>query len=204
MLSRPAGGGQRAGANFIREFTPFPRPLRCDGTLRPAASLTFTMPEDEQSWELYGTRGNQPRCEEGLRMSKHRVFSSRAGSGLIGFRLAKSLQDDGHEPIILFATTPTQIRRRREMWPFRIVQGDPSTAGSMAGRARRLRCRRESRRSQHVRRIAGPPKSSGSCAIAACTARSNCRRDQAVREPPGSSFRGLPSAFTVRRRRRAR
>jgi uncharacterized protein (TIGR01777 family) len=71
--------------------------------------------------------GNPPGCEEGLRMSSMRVFIT-GGSGLIGFRLAKALLDDGHEPVIL-SRNADAVRRRREMWPFRIVPGDPSTSG---------------------------------------------------------------------------
>jgi uncharacterized protein (TIGR01777 family) len=60
-------------------------------------------------------------------MSKLRVFIA-GGSGLIGLRLAQSLLDDGHEPIIL-SRNADAIRRRREMWPFRIVPGDPGAPG---------------------------------------------------------------------------
>jgi uncharacterized protein len=60
-------------------------------------------------------------------MSKMRVFIA-GGSGLIGFRLANALLDDGHEPIIL-SRNADAVRRRREMWPFRVVPGDPSTSG---------------------------------------------------------------------------
>ena len=60
-------------------------------------------------------------------MSKMRVLIA-GGSGLIGFRLANTLLDDGHEPIIL-SRNADAIRRRREMWPFRIIPGDPSTSG---------------------------------------------------------------------------
>ena len=60
-------------------------------------------------------------------MSSMRVFIT-GGSGLIGFRLAKALLDDGHEPVIL-SRNADAVRRRREMWPFRIVPGDPSTSG---------------------------------------------------------------------------
>ena len=57
-------------------------------------------------------------------MSKLRVFIA-GGSGLIGFRLAKSLLDDGHQPIIL-SRNADAVRRRREMWPFRVIPGDPT------------------------------------------------------------------------------
>ena len=60
-------------------------------------------------------------------MSKLRVFLA-GGSGLIGVRLAQSLQEDGHEPIIL-SRHADEIRRRREMKRFRIVQGDPVEPG---------------------------------------------------------------------------
>jgi uncharacterized protein len=60
-------------------------------------------------------------------MSKMRVFIA-GGSGLIGFRLASSLLEDGHQPIIL-SRNADAVRRRREMWPFRVVPGDPSTPG---------------------------------------------------------------------------
>jgi uncharacterized protein (TIGR01777 family) len=61
-------------------------------------------------------------------MSKMRVFIA-GGSGLIGFRLAQSLLDDGHEPVIL-SRNADAVRRRREMWPFRVIPGDPTTNGS--------------------------------------------------------------------------
>ena len=61
-------------------------------------------------------------------MSKLRVFIA-GGSGLIGVRLAQSLLEDGHEPIIL-SRNADQVRRRREMWPFRIVPGDPTVPGA--------------------------------------------------------------------------
>ncbi len=61
-------------------------------------------------------------------MSKMRVFIA-GGSGLIGFRLAQSLLDDGHQPIIL-SRNADAVRRRREMWPFRIIPGDPTTSGA--------------------------------------------------------------------------
>ena len=61
-------------------------------------------------------------------MSKLRVFIA-GGSGLIGVRLAQSLREDGHEPIIL-SRSADQVRRRREMWPFRIVPGDPTVPGA--------------------------------------------------------------------------
>ena len=60
-------------------------------------------------------------------MSKLRVFIA-GGSGLIGLRLAQSLLEDGHEPIIL-SRNADEVRRRREMWPFRIIPGDPATPG---------------------------------------------------------------------------
>ncbi len=60
-------------------------------------------------------------------MSKLRVFIA-GGSGLIGVRLAESLREDGHEPIIL-SRNADEVRRRREMWPFRIVPGDPTEPG---------------------------------------------------------------------------
>jgi uncharacterized protein (TIGR01777 family) len=60
-------------------------------------------------------------------MSKMRVFIA-GGSGLIGFGLAKSLLDDGHEPVLL-SRNADAVRRRREMWPFRVIPGDPSTSG---------------------------------------------------------------------------
>jgi uncharacterized protein len=60
-------------------------------------------------------------------MSKMRVFIA-GGSGLIGFRLASVLLNEGHEPIIL-SRNADAVRRRREMWPFRVVPGDPSASG---------------------------------------------------------------------------
>jgi uncharacterized protein len=60
-------------------------------------------------------------------MSKLRVFIA-GGSGLIGFRLAQSLLSDGHEPIIL-SRDANGVRRRPEMWPFRVVPGDPGEPG---------------------------------------------------------------------------
>jgi uncharacterized protein len=60
-------------------------------------------------------------------MSKLRVFVA-GGSGLIGFRLAQSLLEDGHEPIIL-SRNADLVRRRSEMWPFRVVKGDPAEPG---------------------------------------------------------------------------
>ena len=60
-------------------------------------------------------------------MSKLRVFIA-GGSGLIGLRLAKSLLDDGHEPIIL-SRHADEVRRRSEMWAFRVVPGDPAEPG---------------------------------------------------------------------------
>jgi uncharacterized protein (TIGR01777 family) len=61
-------------------------------------------------------------------MSKLRVFIA-GGSGLIGFRLAQSLLEDGHEPIIL-SRNADAVRRRREMWPFRVLKGDPVESGA--------------------------------------------------------------------------
>jgi uncharacterized protein (TIGR01777 family) len=62
------------------------------------------------------------------KMSKMRVVIA-GGSGLIGLGLARALLDDGHEPVIL-SRNADAIRRRREMWPFRIVPGDPTAAGA--------------------------------------------------------------------------
>ena len=59
--------------------------------------------------------------------SKMRIFIA-GGSGAIGLELAKSLLDDGHEPIIL-SRNADAVRRRREMWPFRIIPGDPRQPG---------------------------------------------------------------------------
>ena len=60
-------------------------------------------------------------------MSKLRVFVA-GGSGLIGLRLAQSLLEDGHEPIIL-SRNADLVRRRTEMRPFRVVGGDPGEPG---------------------------------------------------------------------------
>jgi uncharacterized protein (TIGR01777 family) len=61
------------------------------------------------------------------KMSKMRVVIA-GGSGLIGLGLARALLDDGHEPVIL-SRNADAIRRRREMWPFRVVPGDPTAPG---------------------------------------------------------------------------
>jgi uncharacterized protein (TIGR01777 family) len=50
------------------------------------------------------------------------------GSGLIGSHLATSLRDGGHEPLIL-SRTSDELRRKPEFRDFRVVQGDPTTAG---------------------------------------------------------------------------
>ena len=60
-------------------------------------------------------------------MPKMRVFIA-GGSGLIGLHLAQSLLDHGHQPIIL-SRNADAVRRRRELWPFRVIPGDPSTSG---------------------------------------------------------------------------
>jgi uncharacterized protein (TIGR01777 family) len=72
-------------------------------------------------------REEEPKMSEEPKKSKMRVFIA-GGSGAIGLELAKSLLDDGHEPIIL-SRNADAVRRRREMWPFRIIPGDPTTAG---------------------------------------------------------------------------
>lgn len=92
----------------------------------PGGELDALIPEPENVGAVRYA-GNPPGGEEGLRMSSMRVFIT-GGSGLIGFRLAKALLDDGHEPVIL-SRNADAVRRRREMWPFRIVPGDPSTSG---------------------------------------------------------------------------
>ena len=56
-----------------------------------------------------------------------RVFIA-GGSGLIGRHLAQALLDGGHEPVIL-SRNADAVRREREMWPFQVVPGDPTTAG---------------------------------------------------------------------------
>jgi uncharacterized protein len=61
-------------------------------------------------------------------MSKLRVFIA-GGSGLIGVRLAQSLLDDGHAPVIL-SRNADAVRRRREMWQFQVVPGDPGEPGT--------------------------------------------------------------------------
>jgi uncharacterized protein (TIGR01777 family) len=50
------------------------------------------------------------------------------GSGLVGRHLARNLLDGGHQPIILSRRADV-IRRNPEMWSFRVVSGDPTTAG---------------------------------------------------------------------------
>jgi uncharacterized protein (TIGR01777 family) len=50
------------------------------------------------------------------------------GSGLIGRHLARSLVEGGHQPVILSRHADV-IRRNPDMWSFRVVGGDPITAG---------------------------------------------------------------------------
>ena len=69
-------------------------------------------------------------------MSKLPVLIA-GGSGLIGFRLAKSLLDDGHEPIIL-SRHADEVRRRSEMWAFKVRARRSGRAGPLARRNRRL------------------------------------------------------------------
>jgi len=56
-----------------------------------------------------------------------RVFIA-GGSGLIGRHLALDLLNGGHEPLIL-SRNADQMRRKREMWPYQVVPGDPTTPG---------------------------------------------------------------------------
>jgi uncharacterized protein len=56
-----------------------------------------------------------------------RVFIT-GGSGFIGRHLALDLLNGGHAPVIL-SRNADQVRRKPEMWPYEVVQGDPTTAG---------------------------------------------------------------------------
>jgi uncharacterized protein (TIGR01777 family) len=56
-----------------------------------------------------------------------RVFIT-GGSGFIGQHLAQDLLNGGHGPVIL-SRRADQVRRKPEMWPYEVVQGDPTTAG---------------------------------------------------------------------------
>ena len=50
------------------------------------------------------------------------------GSGLIGRRLARGLLDGGHQAVIL-SRNADHLRREPSMWPFQVLQGDPTTDG---------------------------------------------------------------------------
>jgi uncharacterized protein (TIGR01777 family) len=56
-----------------------------------------------------------------------RVFIT-GGSGLIGRQLARTLLEDGHQPVIL-SRNADHIRRSPEMWAYQVIQGDPSKPG---------------------------------------------------------------------------
>jgi uncharacterized protein (TIGR01777 family) len=57
-----------------------------------------------------------------------RVFIT-GGSGLIGRNLANTLRNAGHHPLIL-TRNAAEVKKHPEMWPFAVVQGDPTTPGS--------------------------------------------------------------------------
>jgi uncharacterized protein (TIGR01777 family) len=50
------------------------------------------------------------------------------GSGMIGRRLVQSLRDRGDEVVIL-SRNADALRRRRDMWPYQIIAGDPTAPG---------------------------------------------------------------------------
>src|SRR5947207_12721316 len=56
-----------------------------------------------------------------------RVFIT-GGSGLIGRHLARTLLEDGHQPVIL-SRNADRVRRKPEMWPYQVVPGDPTKPG---------------------------------------------------------------------------
>jgi uncharacterized protein (TIGR01777 family) len=56
-----------------------------------------------------------------------RVFIT-GGSGLIGRHLARVLVENGHQSVIL-SRHSDRVRRNPEMWPYQVVQGDPTQPG---------------------------------------------------------------------------
>ena len=50
------------------------------------------------------------------------------GTGLIGRHLARTLLDDGHQPVIL-SRNADHVRRDPAMWAYQVVQGDPTVPG---------------------------------------------------------------------------
>jgi uncharacterized protein (TIGR01777 family) len=50
------------------------------------------------------------------------------GTGLIGRHLARTLLDDGHQPVIL-SRNADHVRRDPEMWAYQVVSGDPTAPG---------------------------------------------------------------------------
>jgi uncharacterized protein (TIGR01777 family) len=60
-----------------------------------------------------------------------RVFIT-GGSGLIGRNLARALVENGHQPLIL-SRHSDRVRRNPEMWPYQVIQGDPTQPGRWQG-----------------------------------------------------------------------
>ncbi|HZW31740.1 MAG TPA: TIGR01777 family oxidoreductase [Isosphaeraceae bacterium] len=56
-----------------------------------------------------------------------RIFIT-GGSGLIGRNLARALVENGHQPVIL-SRNSDRVRRNPEMWPYQVIQGDPTQPG---------------------------------------------------------------------------
>jgi uncharacterized protein len=50
------------------------------------------------------------------------------GSGFIGRNFARALLQQGHQPVIL-SRHADALRRKPEMWPYRVVPGDPTKPG---------------------------------------------------------------------------
>ncbi len=126
-----------------------------------------------------------------------RVFIA-GGSGLIGRDLAKSLLNAGHQPVIL-SRHADAVRRDRVMWAYQVIPGDPTTAGAMARRGRRMRCGRQPGRPRHFQPNAGMLRSSARFATAVSTARRTwSQRSRTPTLVPRSSSRARPSATTAR------
>jgi uncharacterized protein (TIGR01777 family) len=60
-----------------------------------------------------------------------RVFIT-GGSGLIGRSLARALVENGHQPVIL-SRHSDRVRRNPAMWPYQVIQGDPTQPGRWQG-----------------------------------------------------------------------
>ena len=117
----------------MREFT---APTTMPSASEPAAlrhSLTSSLhctewsePKMERPCR-HPRKAGESRAERPRNVEVMRVFIA-GGSGLIGRHLAKSLLDDGHQPVIL-SRNADAVRRQPEMWAFQVIPGDPTTPG---------------------------------------------------------------------------